>query len=145
VLTEDRGPKITGFDFSCVYSEFECKKGFERAPSSSTSFIPPEQGMTNVRDIGPAKDICALGAIAYYLISWQSWSPQRSVWQVIEQARSGLLTRPLGLRPDLDPEVESVCLKCFENRPGMRYHSAEELSIALRAVLSKQTGLCGHS
>src|SRR5437899_3367692 len=74
VLTADRGPKITGFDFSCGYSELECKNGLVRAPTSS-SFIPPEQGVTSVRDIGPAKDISALGAIAYYLITWQSWSP----------------------------------------------------------------------
>src|SRR5262249_55542894 len=58
MLSVDRGLKITGFDFSCHYSELECKKGFLRAPTSS-SFIPPEQAVTSVRDTGPAKDICA--------------------------------------------------------------------------------------
>jgi serine/threonine-protein kinase len=98
-------------------------------------YMAPEQAAGRSRDIGPATDVYGLGAILYSALTCRPPIDRGSWAVVLERVRTQEPTEPRRLRPDVDRDLEAVCLKCLEKKPARRYASAEALADDLRRYL----------
>ena len=98
-------------------------------------YMPPEQALGEQSQIGPQSDVYALGAVLYHLTTGRppfvADSTAATLLQVLEQ--EPVAARQLN--PQIDHDLETICLKCIEKEAGRRYVSAEHLADDLACYL----------
>ncbi len=99
------------------------------------SYMPPEQAAGQVKAVGPAADVYALGATLYAALTgrppFQSATPLETLKQVIE--REPVPLRQLNAAVPRD--LETIVLKCLEKSVPRRYATALALAEDLRRYL----------
>ena len=99
------------------------------------SYMPPEQAAGQVKAVGPAADVYALGATLYAALTgrppFQSATPLETLKQVIE--REPVPLRQLNAAVPRD--LETIVLKCLEKSVPRRYATAQALADDLRRYL----------
>jgi serine/threonine-protein kinase len=126
LLTLDGTPKVTDFGLA---RRVEAGAGMTVTGRvmGTPSYMAPEQAQGR-KDIGPAVDIYALGAILYECLTGQppfrAASPLETVRQVVDQEP----VPPRQLNAEVPAGLELVCLKCLHKDPSRRYRSARELA-----------------
>jgi tRNA A-37 threonylcarbamoyl transferase component Bud32 len=144
MLTATGEPKITDFGLAKKLDE---AKGQTQSGAivGTPSYMAPEQARSK-KQVGPAADIYALGAILYELLTgrppFRAETPLDTLLQVLEQEP----VRPSVLQPRLDRDLETICLKCLEKQSDKRYPTAAALAEDLRRfqasepILARRTG-----
>jgi serine/threonine protein kinase len=140
LLTQRSGP---GSERSIVkISDFGLAKQ-ERPDLTATgdvlgtpSYMAPEQAHGAGRQIGPAVDIYALGAMLYEFLTGRPPFLGASVLQTLEQVRSQEPVPPSKLGPLVPRDLETICLKCLQKEQDKRYSSALDLAEDLRRFLA---------
>jgi len=112
--TTGSGPSLTGL---CV---------------GTPSYMAPEQICGNPKDLGPAADIHALGAILYELLTGRPPFQGASTVETMDQVRTQEPVRPTRLNKNVPRDLEIISLKCLEKEPARRYDSAGALAVDLR-------------
>jgi len=101
-------------------------------------YMAPEQA-TSRRDLTPATDVYALGAILYECLTgrppFQATDPVAALMMVVEQEP----VPPRLLVSGIDRDLEVICLKCLQKPPELRYATAGELAADLEAYLAGDT------
>ncbi len=100
------------------------------------SYMAPEQADGKSRDVGPATDTYALGAILYECLTGRPPFLADSAIDTLLQITTEEPVPPRRLRPRLPRDLETVCLKCLERQPKNRYASAAELADDLERFLA---------
>jgi len=102
------------------------------------SYMAPEQIAQGGRNVGPRTDVYALGAVLYEMLTgsppFRGLTPMETLCQVAE----GEVVPPSKIRRGLPPDLETICLKCLERNPALRYASARELADDLRRFQDHQ-------
>ena len=97
-------------------------------------YVSPEQ--TQGKELGPTTDIYSLGIVMYEAATGQvpfqgDDAISVALKQVNEQPKP-----PSQLNPNVDPQLESIILKCMQKNPAERFQTADELYRTLRDYLA---------
>jgi WD40 repeat protein/serine/threonine protein kinase len=135
LLTADHQPKISDFGLAK-------RLGSERGQTATgnvmgtPSYMAPEQAQGRTREVGPATDVYALGAILYYLLTgrppFEGDTPLGTLLQVTGREP----VPPSQVRQETPRDLETICLKCLRKEPAQRYASALELANDLQRFQS---------
>ncbi len=91
-------------------------------------YIAPEQVQSPAENVTPAVDVYSLGAILFELLSGQPPFLGEHALAVIHQASEKTAPKLRSLAPRLDRDLETICARCLERDPAMRYRTAGDLA-----------------
>jgi tetratricopeptide (TPR) repeat protein/predicted Ser/Thr protein kinase len=129
LLTADGTPKVT--DFGLAKRLDEKTRTQTGAVVGTPSYMAPEQA-GGKKDVGPAADVYALGAILYELLvgrpPFKAATPLDTLMQVVSEDPVAVRR----LQPKVPGDLETICHKCLQKDPKRRYSSAAVLAEDLR-------------
>jgi serine/threonine-protein kinase len=138
LLAEDGTPKVSDFGLAKKLND----------PSGQTacgvilgtpSYMAPEQARGEPREVGPAADTYALGAILYECLTGRPPFQAATATETLEQVLDDEPVPPTRLNGRVPRVLETICLKCLHKDPRRRYASAGELAEDLRCFRAGQT------
>jgi serine/threonine protein kinase len=134
LIAPDGTPKISDFGLA---KQLDARSGM--TPSSAIvgtpSYMAPEQASGKSKDIGPATDVYALGALLYEALTGRPPFEGESILATLDQVRFQEPVPPTQVQPDVPADLEEVCLRCLQKEPERRYPSAAALAEDLQRFL----------
>jgi WD40 repeat protein/tRNA A-37 threonylcarbamoyl transferase component Bud32 len=133
LLNAEGQPKIT--DFGLAKKLDEQGKTQTGAVMGTPSYMAPEQAGGKPREVGPAADVYALGAILYELLvgrpPFRAATPLDTMLQVLSEEPVAVRR----LQPKTRRDLETICHQCLHKDPKKRYGSAAALAEDLQRYL----------
>jgi serine/threonine protein kinase/Tfp pilus assembly protein PilF len=110
-------------------------------------YIAPEQASAAAAETKPAADIYSLGAILFDLLAGRPPFLGAHALSVIRQAADSPAPKLRTLTKLADRDLETICSRCLERDPKLRYPSAHDLAEDLerwlegRPIISRRTSI----
>ncbi len=103
------------------------------------SYMPPEQALGRISELGPQSDVYSVGAMLYHLLAGHPpYAPRdgkATNHMVLLWVRETAPAEIAGLVPDAPPELVAICKRAMERDPARRYATMLELADDLRRWL----------
>jgi tetratricopeptide (TPR) repeat protein len=127
LFAADGSPKVTDFGLA---RRLDSADGLTAtgAVMGSPSYLSPEQAAGRGKEVGPATDIYALGAVLYECLTGRPPFRAATAVDTVMQVVNDEPVPPSRLVPRLARDAETICLKCLQKDPGKRYASAAALA-----------------
>jgi WD40 repeat protein len=133
LIAADGTPKIADFGLAKrLDGEVDRTRTGERM--GTPAYMSPEQ--VDGRTAGVATDVYALGVILYQSLTGRLPFLGKTAAELWDQIRT---TEPVPLRrrqPTVPRDLDTICLRCLEKNPGLRFPSCEELADELHRFLA---------
>jgi serine/threonine-protein kinase len=138
LLAVDGTPKLTDFGLA---RRLEGSAGLTQSGVAvgTPSYMAPEQASGKVRDIGPAADTYALGAILYELLTGRPPFRAETSAETLRQVVAEDPVPPSRLNAAVPRDLGTICLKCLEKDPKRRYPSTQALAEDLQRFQRNQS------
>jgi tetratricopeptide (TPR) repeat protein/tRNA A-37 threonylcarbamoyl transferase component Bud32 len=130
-------PKITDFGLA-KYQDAGHSLTATGGILGTPSYMAPEQASGHGKEVGPAADVYALGAILYEALTGRPPFLGATPLDTLRQVLNEEPVPPTRLQPTVPRALEVVCLKCLEKKPERRYASAADLAADVRRHLEGQ-------
>jgi serine/threonine protein kinase len=127
LLLEDGSLKISDFGLAKRLDSDQAQTA-SGAVMGTPCYMAPEQALGQVRMIGPATDVYALGAILYELLTGRPPFRGMTTADTLLQAANDEPVPPRRLQPGVPRDLETICLKCLQKQAARRYDSALSLA-----------------
>ncbi|HVA50441.1 MAG TPA: protein kinase [Pirellulales bacterium] len=135
---------LVGHDGTLKITDFGLAKRLEDEGGQTRSgavvgtphYMSPEQASGRIREVGPAADIYALGAMLYEMLAGRVPLRGASVLDTLQQVVAKEPVAPSQLDPKLPRDLETICLKCLRKDPAKRYARVDDLAEDLRRFLA---------
>jgi serine/threonine-protein kinase len=134
LLTAEGVAKIT--DFGLAKRLEDASQTQTGAILGTPSYMAPEQAAGDTRQIGPATDVYALGAVLYGLLTGQPPFRAKTTMETLQAVQSQEPPPLARWRVKVPRDLEVICFKCLEKEPRQRYASAEALADDLHRFLT---------
>ncbi len=126
LLAEDAAPKVADFGLSKrLDAAGRTQSG---AVMGTPNYMSPEQAAGKSKEVGPATDVYALGAILYECLTGRPPFQGPSSLETLTKVISVDPVPPRRLQPKTPRDLEAVVMRCLEKTPTRRYASADELA-----------------
>lgn len=124
-------PKISDFGLA---KQLDADDGMTRTGVivGTPSYMAPEQAFGQSKNVGPAADIYALGAILYECLTGRPPFKGATVADTLDQVRTMEAIGVRALVRHIPADLETICLHCLHKDAARRYVSAEALAEDLR-------------
>jgi serine/threonine-protein kinase len=126
LLTADGVPKIGDFGLARRLDN-GTKVTLTGAPAGTPSYMSPEQARGKSELVGPPTDIYALGAILYEMLTGRPPFDADSTLGIVQKVIFDEPVPPSRLNPKVPRDLETICLKCLQKKPNLRYPTAHAL------------------
>src|SRR5437868_9476498 len=136
ILLNDRGePLVSDFGLAKL---LDGNNDLTRSLTTfgTAGFIAPEQANGAAADFTPAADVYSLGAVLFNVLAGRPPFLGSNPVSVIRQASETQAPKLRSLAPSLDRDLETICARCLERDPKVRYQSAGDLAADLERWLS---------
>ena len=130
MINRKKQPVIMDFGLARREESQDSRLTNSGAIMGTPAYMAPEQVNGDIRAMGPATDVYALGVILYELLTGKR-PFDGAVGSLMAQIVADPPPRPTRLRPDLDSALEAICLKALAKRPEDRYASMEAFASAI--------------
>jgi hypothetical protein len=130
LLATDGTPKVADFGLAKQLDTGPDDPGARTESGAilgTPGYMAPEQA-EGKKDVGPAADVYALGAILYECLTGRPPFKAATVLETLEQVRSQEPVPISRLQPKVPRDLQTICLKCLEKAPARRYGSAQALA-----------------
>ena len=125
ILLDEQGkPHVTDFGLARRLGE-DSRYLPTSAVGGTASYMAPEQ--VTGEELTTATDVYGLGAVLYALLTGESPFRAESVEEVLRRVREEPPTPPGRRNPQVDKDLEVICLKCLAKEKNERYGSADAL------------------
>ena len=138
LFDRDGSPKITDFGLA---KRLDVESGLTMTMQvmGTPSYMAPEQALGLNREIGPAADIYALGAILYTMLTGRPPLKGTDWRETLKMVADVEPVPPSRLQPKVPRDLETICLKCLAKAPHRRYASAGDFADDLRRYADGRT------
>lgn len=119
-LTADFEPKVSDFGLAKALDQDD---GQTRTGIvlGTPAYMAPEQAFGHAKDLGPAADIYALGAILYECLTGRPPFRGLTAAETLDQVRTREPVPIRRLQPTVPADLETIALQCLHKEPGRRY------------------------
>jgi serine/threonine-protein kinase len=128
LLTQDGIPKITDFGLAKILDADTSQQTQTDVILGTPSYMSPEQAWGDVKAIGPATDIHALGALLFEALCGAPAFRGPTKPETLNLVRTREAEFPPECRRTIPRALQEICLKCLEKSPTRRYRSAQAVA-----------------
>jgi serine/threonine protein kinase len=129
MIDHDDQAILIDFGLACIDGKF-----FQQDANiilGTPHFMSPEQAQGDSNWSTSQSDIFSLGSVMYQLLTGKLPFPGDDKRSVLRRVLEATPAPPRSLRPEIEVDLENVCLKALEKRPQDRFRTAHDFSRAL--------------